>query len=66
MVFLIVPHIRTNEKEYEEHGLSDNKLSSDDLINYILRYPKLLQRPILLIDEKAAIGRPPENILEIL
>ncbi len=58
--------MRTDEKEYKEYGLSDNKLSSDNLINYILKYPKLLQRPILVIGDKAAIGRPPENILEIL
>ena len=42
-----------DEKEYKEYGLSDNKLSSDNLINYILKYPKLLQRPILVITQSS-------------
>ncbi len=58
--------MRTKEKEYKELGLAAGDLSRDQLIDAMLEHPKLIERPIVINDGKAAIGRPPENILEIL
>lgn len=58
--------MRTNEPEYKSLKLDDNKLTQDQLLQAIIDCPKLLQRPIVLANGKAVIGRPPENILEIL
>ena len=58
--------MRTKEKEYKEQGLADPELSRDQLIVAMLATPKLIERPIVIRDGKAAIGRPPEQVLEIL
>lgn len=58
--------IRNKEAEYKEQGLSDTGLSEADLIEAMINTPKLIERPIVVVGDKAAIGRPPENILEIL
>jgi len=58
--------MRKNEPEYKEFRLDDEALSRDDLIQAIIDHPKLLERPIVVKGNRAAIGRPPENVLEIL
>ena len=58
--------MRSFEKEYTEAGLDNPALSRTELIDALIRYPRLLQRPIVIKDGKAAIGRPPEKILAIL
>ncbi|MBS4050450.1 MAG: arsenate reductase (glutaredoxin) [Methylomonas sp.] len=58
--------MRTQEAEYKENGLDDKSLSDAELIAAMIRIPKLIERPIVLANDKAAIGRPPENILNIL
>ncbi len=58
--------MRTKEKEYREQGLANPELSRDQLIDAMLATPKLIERPIVIKDGKAAIGRPPEQVLEIL
>ncbi|MGU9956505.1 MAG: arsenate reductase (glutaredoxin) [Arenicellales bacterium WSBS_2016_MAG_OTU3] len=58
--------MRTNETPYKELGLSNKSLSDVQLIQAIVENPILLQRPIVVTAEKAAIGRPPENVLSIL
>ncbi len=57
--------LRPNEAEYGEAGLSSDS-SDEDIIAAIVRFPKLLERPIVVHGAKAAIGRPPESVLEIL
>ena len=54
------------KKEAKEVGLSDPTLDDDALIAGIAANPIVLERPIVLNDGKAALGRPPENVLEIL
>ncbi|WP_417594905.1 arsenate reductase (glutaredoxin) [Oceanospirillum sp.] len=57
--------MRTKEAEFKELGLS--KESSDDaLISAMVSTPKLIERPIAETETAAAIGRPPENVLELL
>lgn len=58
--------MRQKEDLYKELGLADESLSEDELIKAMLENPKLIERPIVVKDGKAAIGRPPENVLDIL
>lgn len=58
--------MRTNEPEYKELGLDRADLSREELIQALHQHPRLLQRPIVVTADKAAIGRPPEQVLEIL
>lgn len=58
--------MRRNEAEYKEAGLDDPTLTRDQLIHALHEHPNLLERPIVLANGKAALGRPPELILEIL
>lgn len=58
--------MRTHEKEYKENNLADESLTRDELIAAMIKFPKLIERPIVIKDGKAAIGRPPETVLDIL
>lgn len=59
--------LRTNEKVYKDAGLDDPDLTDEDIFDALSQCPTLLQRPILVVDDKkAALGRPPENVLEII
>jgi arsenate reductase len=58
--------LRTGEDEYKTLGLSDPQLTDAQLIEAMVEQPKLIERPILVVGDKAIIGRPPENVLEIL
>ena len=58
--------MRRKEKEYKELGLADPGLSRDQLIDAMIAHPRLIERPIVIKDGKAAIGRPPEKVLEIV
>lgn len=56
--------MRTGEADYKEQGLAEK--SGDALIDAMATTPKLIERPVVLNDGKAAIGRPPESVLDIL
>ena len=58
--------LRTGEDEYKNNNLKNENLSDDKLIEFLVKFPKLLQRPIVVKNSKAVIGRPPENILNLL
>lgn len=58
--------MRKKEKEYKENNLADESLTDDQLIDAMLEFPRLIERPIVLANDKAAIGRPPEQVLGIL
>lgn len=58
--------MRTKEAEYKESGANDDSLSGEQLIDLMIKYPKLIERPIVINNGKAAIGRPPETVLDIL
>jgi arsenate reductase len=58
--------MRRKENEYKENHLDDPTLTDDQLIDAMLKYPKLIERPIVVTDRGAAIGRPPEKVLEVL
>ena len=58
--------LRSGEPEFEELGLADESLTEDRILDAVAANPKLLQRPIVVAGGKARIGRPPEQVLEIL
>ena len=58
--------LRSGEDEYKTLNLADASLSEAQLIEAMVQHPKLIERPILIAGDKAAIGRPPEKVLEIL
>ena len=58
--------LRKNEKIWKENFKYKNDFSEDDLINILIEYPKLIERPIYVKGSKAIVGRPPENVLEII
>lgn len=58
--------LRTKEADYKEQDLKNDSLSDDDIINAMVSYPKLIERPIVINGNDARIGRPPEQVLEIL
>ena len=58
--------LRKGEDEYKNLGLKDATHSDDELIDMMVKYPKLIERPIVTYNGKAVLGRPPENVNEIL
>ena len=62
------PHdiVRKGEAVYAELGLKDKDTSDDALIKLMVENPILIERPIVVTGDKAAIGRPPEQVLKIL
>ncbi|MBR9727110.1 arsenate reductase (glutaredoxin) [Shewanella intestini] len=58
--------MRTKELEYKQQNLADTALNSQALIAAMVATPKLIERPIVLANGKAIIGRPPENVINIL
>jgi arsenate reductase (glutaredoxin) len=58
--------MRKKEPEYRDNWLDVESVTEDELIEAMRNIPKLMERPVVIIGEKAAIGRPPENVLAIL
>ena len=57
--------IRKNEAYYKEN-LKGLELTENQLIEAMVQHPKLIERPIVVAGDKAALGRPPEAVLEII
>ncbi|MBF0194141.1 MAG: arsenate reductase (glutaredoxin) [Magnetococcales bacterium] len=58
--------MRKKEAEYKANGLQDESLTKNELIAAMVKFPKLIERPIVVSGDKVAVGRPPENILNII
>lgn len=58
--------MRHKEDLYKKLNLADESLTEDQLIDAMINNPKLIERPIVVKGKKARIGRPPEQVLEIL
>ena len=58
--------MRRTEGEYTQLGLDDPDLSEEQLIAAMHAHPRLIERPIVIANGQARIGRPPESVLEIL
>jgi len=58
--------LRKGEQDYKDNNLSDPTLSEQDLIEKMTQFPKLIERPIVIKNNQAVLGRPPENVLDLL
>lgn len=58
--------MRTKESEYKELGLGEDSVSDEQLFEAMVKNPKLFERPVVVANGKAKIGRPPEQVLDIL
>ena len=58
--------LRKGEAEFKEQNLSDTSKSEEDVIQAMVNFPKLMERPIVIYGDRAIIGRPPENVLKII
>ena len=58
--------LRKGEGAYKENKLNNKELSDDALIEAMVEFPKLIERPIVIKGDQAKLGRPPEHVLEIL
>ncbi len=58
--------LRKGEAEYKDNNLADKSLTDQQIIDLMVEYPRLIERPIVITNGKARIGRPPESVLEIL
>ena len=58
--------LRKGEDDYKSLGLADDSLTDDALVQAMASHPKLIERPIVVTGKRAVLGRPPENVLELL
>ena len=58
--------MRKKEAAYEELSLGEEGLSRADLVAAMVDNPVLIERPIVFRGKRAVVGRPPENVLELL
>jgi len=57
--------IRKGEAEFKENFKGKN-LTEEEWIDAMVKYPKLIERPIVVVGDRAIIGRPPERVLELM
>ena len=58
--------LRKSEQDYKDNNLKREDFSDNELIDYMVKYPKLIERPIVIKEDRAVLGRPPENVLELI
>ena len=58
--------LRKTETEYKDLGLASDNFSDDQLLKIMSQHPKLIERPIVVKNGKARLGRPPEAVSEIM
>ena len=58
--------LRKSEPIYKELGLANDEFSDSELIDLMIKHPDLLQRPIVERGDRAVLGRPVENVKELL
>jgi len=58
--------VRKGEADFKENGIADILDNDEKMFKAITQFPKIMERPIVVEGNKAVIGRPPENVLELL
>ena len=57
--------LRSGEVDYKENKLSQYDDEDEKLIDFMIKYPKIIERPIVIKGNKGVIGRPPENVIKL-
>ncbi len=57
--------VRKGEKIFKEH-FKGKEMSDEEWIDAMVKYPKLIERPIVIDKDKAVLGRPPENVIQLI
>lgn len=57
--------LRTKEPEYKELGLNDQALSDEKILQAMVTYPSLLERPVVIKGDRAVLARPAEKVLDL-
>ncbi len=58
--------LRRGESEYKEQQLANPALSDSELVQAMAKTPKLIERPVVVRGDRAVLGRPPENVLDLI
>ena len=58
--------IRKNENDYKENSIAEYLDNDEKVFQYIVKYPKIMERPIVVSNGKGIIGRPPSNVLDLI
>ena len=58
--------VRKNEAEFKDNNLNEKLDEDDDLFEAMSRFPKIMERPIIISDTGGVIGRPPKNVVKVL
>ena len=54
--------VRTNDKYFKALNVNINSMNNDEILELLVNHPKILERPIIVKNNDAVIGRPPENV----
>ena len=58
--------VRKNESDYKENGIAEYLDDDEKVFQYIVKYPKIMERPIVVSNGIGVIGRPPSNVLGLI
>ena len=58
--------VRKNENDYKENGIAEYLDDDEKIFQYIVKYPKIMERPIVVSNGIGVIGRPPSNVLGLI
>ena len=58
--------VRQSEADFKDNNISALIENDTDLINAMIKFPKIIERPIVISEKKAVVGRPPENVLKLI
>lgn len=58
--------VRRSEQDFKDNNLGRADITEEQLIAAMVKYPKLIERPIVVSGDRAVLGLPPENVLELL
>jgi arsenate reductase len=58
--------LRKSEEAYKINDLKNESYTNDQLIDFMIKYPKLIERPIIIKGDQAVIGRPPEKVFDLI